>query len=130
MNTIDKGELGQLKFELRSLALGHTVSKPTKPCRYDAILDTGNGLERVQIKCCSAKSKKTSAYVVNLGAGPRQKPYQIGEIDCVVVYFPNEDTLCKFPVQELANQVALYVRFEPPMNNRVVGVRMMSDYVY
>src|SRR3990172_1003729 len=57
--THHKGELAFLKCSIRALEKGMILSRPTTETRYDAILDDGGKLLRVQVKygdCQSASS--------------------------------------------------------------------------
>ena len=51
-----KGEIAQLKVQLRAAEKGVTLSKPLIDSRYDFIRDDGRKQERAQVKYASGKS--------------------------------------------------------------------------
>jgi hypothetical protein len=49
-STAQKGELALLHVLQRAVENGWIVSRPTRDCRYDLVLDDGDRLYRAQVK--------------------------------------------------------------------------------
>lgn len=137
MTTDEKGELAQLKVQLRALEKGLLLSRPTTPARYDFIVDDGRSFQRAQVKWggCPA-SHASNAVQVDLrkdargGAGLKQRRYLKHEIDLVLVYVPQTDqVLCFGPIQ-FHGKAALVIRYAAPKNGQRTGVTFANDFVW
>lgn len=97
-----KGDLAELKAQIRAVELGYLVSIPTHHCRYDLVLDDGKKLWRVQVKYGDGKLTHAQGSVrVNLAYETRRRryihTYAENEVDALVVYLPKLDKLCWLP---------------------------------
>lgn len=108
---------------------GQTVSLPFGVARYDLVLDTGEGLKRVQ---CKTGRLERGAVVFNARSVHRTAPghyanrgYQ-GEADLFGVYCPGTDKVYLVPVGDCVNVMSL--RVEPTRNGQCLGVRFAADY--
>src|SRR6266849_2757370 len=99
LDTNQKGMLAELKVRHRALELGITLSIPTSSSvRYDAILDDGRRLYRVQIKYCDRGGGSDGAIQIELTSSQRGgKLSSIGyndqEIDVLLLYVPRIDKI-------------------------------------
>src|SRR2546428_6106702 len=83
LSTAQKGELAILRAQQRAFEKGWIVSRPTRDCRYDLVLDDGERLYRVQVKYAARKSSHATG-AVSLDftkGGRRNRMYQDHEID-------------------------------------------------
>jgi hypothetical protein len=116
-----QGDAAELKFMLLNHELGHIVSKPFGDnAKYDLIVDTGEVLERVQIK--STKRRETAAgmdcynCLVCSGADSKQQ-YSKKDIDYIAIYVIPENAWYKIPIKEIKGKtVKLYPHRESQRN--------------
>jgi len=109
MSTKTRGELSQLTFLYRAAHQGLMVSEPYGDnLRYDAIVDNGHRLRRVQIKS-SGKEISPGRYHVNCGRrlGLSAVPYTRGEVDLMAVHLHREDVMYILPYSAFAGKVSL-----------------------
>jgi hypothetical protein len=108
---------------------GRTVSLPFGVARYDLVLDTADGLKRVQCKTgrLDQGAVRFNARSVHRTAPGRYKNhgYQ-GDADLFGVYCPATDKVYLVPVGACVNEMAL--RIEPARNGQQSGVRLAADY--
>ena len=131
------GLIAQNKAELRAIEKGYIISKPiTECCRYDMILDAGEKLERIQVKYAGSKpghNIKGSATVdfrkksIN---GKMRNGYYENEIDAILVYIPDIDKICYFPINFIAGKTSLTIRYDKTKNSQVKGIIFADDYVW
>lgn len=131
-----KGIEAQLRAELRANELGYIVSKPTTECcRYDMIIDTGDGLKRLQVKYCDCKARDSNGAVeLNLrktSTNKSERPfYSKDEIDGLVVYVKPVDKLCYFPIDVISGKRSITIRYEASRNNQTARVFNCFDYLW
>lgn len=135
MNTQQKGQIAQLKVELRAVEKGFITSKPTVDARYDLIIDDKEKLIRAQIKYCNSCSKKVvGSFLISLRkwAGDKRtitRNYTKDEIDVLLVYFPILDCICCVPVEEFDDRPSITLRYNKPKNNTNI-IRNIKDYLW
>ena len=100
-----QGDSAELRFMLLNHELGYIVSKPFGDnAKYDLIVDTGNILERIQIKSTSRKDTSSGMDCYNcLVCSGKDSKYQYTEkdIDYLAVYVIPENAWYKIPVKEI-----------------------------
>ena len=134
-NTIH-GLIAQNKAELRAIEKGYLVSKPITECaRYDMVVDNCITLERVQVKYAGTKNKEsTGSCKVDFRKksinGNQRNFYTKSEIDAVLVYIPDIDKLCYFPISFVENKSTITIRYDKPKNNQMHGVINAYDYLW
>lgn len=134
-NTIH-GLIAQNKAELRAIEKGYLVSKPITECsRYDMIIDNHTNLEKVQVKYAGSKQIKSSGsckvdFRKKSINGKERKFYSKNEIDAILVYLPEIDKICYFPISFIENKCALTIRYEQPKNNQTKGIVFADDYLW
>src|SRR3712207_5017031 len=120
--THQKGEIAQLKVQLRAAEKGVVLSKPLVASRYDFILDDGRRLERVQVKYAGGKAPHSRGSVkVNLKSweGRRlHRRYCAGEVDALLVYVPQLDEVLRFEADFFCERASFTVRLEPAKNGQ------------
>lgn len=117
MNSKLKGTIAEAVFTAECLKRGWTVSIPYGDnCRYDAVLDRGNGLERIQIKS-STFSKDTGTIQAatrriynNQTKGQVCNAYTKKDIDAFVIYSPELEQLYYVPIEEQENKKYINIR--------------------
>lgn len=130
------GLIAQNKVELRAIEKGYMISRPITECsRYDAIIDFGTHLERVQIKYAGSKqTESTGSCVVDFRKrsinGAVRKTYSDNEVDAVLVYLPDIDKVCYFPIKFIEGKGRLSIRYTKPKNNQMSGVILADDYIW
>lgn len=127
-----KGELAQLKVQVRAAEKGITVSRPTVEARYDLILDFDGKLERAQIKYGNRWAG--GALQVDLRKEARNngivKTYSSKEVDALYVYVAQRELILRIPVSVFDQRKSLTFRFEETKNNQMSGVTMAALFVW
>lgn len=132
----NKGELAQLKVQIRAMELGLTISKPTTEARYDFIIDENGILSRAQVKWGGYESPTSqNAVWIDLrkdGPGRSQKtrPYLRSEIDVLLVYIPQVDKVLRFGPDHFDGKSTLTIRIGPAAINREIGARVAQDFYW
>lgn len=135
MTTQQKGELATLRVMLRAVERGVLVSRPVlEGSRYDLVLDDGTRLYRAQVKYASA-DPDSGRLVVELkkhsgGYRRRLYTYSEAEIDVVVVYVPDLESVLWLPAPLWAGKVSVALRLTPPRNGQVAGCSFAADYIW
>lgn len=108
-----QGDIAELKFILLNKELGYIVSKPFgEDCKYDVIVDTGEELQRVQVK--STRNKETAnrknCYNCGVCSGhDSKKRYTEDSVDYIAIYVIPENAWYKIPIKEIKGKtVKLY----------------------
>ena len=130
MDNHAKDLLACLKVETLALLKGAVVSRPTTDfARYDRVIDWNGRLYRAQIKFASVAAQHCSgAIALNLSKGKRAF-YTREEIDALLVYIPQSDSVYWFGPEVFDRRLALQIRLEPPRNNQR-GCLMARDYLW
>jgi len=134
--THQKGEIAFLRCALRAAEKGMVLSRPTTEARYDAILDDGKELLRVQVKYGDGRSFSTDGAIkVDLRRKSQSKSaktriYTKDEVDAVLAYIPRIDEVVYFPPKVFSGKPVLQVRVETPKNGQKKGVMFAKDYVW
>lgn len=109
----NQGDNAELRFMLLNHDLGYIISKPFGDnAKYDLILDTGNELQRVQVKSTSRRDTSSGMDCYNClvcsGSGSKQK-YLEKDIDYIAIYVIPENAWYKIPIKEIKGKtVKLY----------------------
>lgn len=132
--THQKGEIAQLKVQLRAAEKGVVLSKPLVDSRYDFILDDGQRLERVQVKYASGKAPHSRGSVkVNLKSweGRRlRRRYCAGEVDALLVYIPQIDEVLRFEADVFCERASFTVRLEPAKNGQTKSILNALEFIW
>jgi hypothetical protein len=132
--THQKGEIAQLKVQLRAAEKGVVLSKPLVDSRYDFILDDGQRLERVQVKYASGKAPHSRGSVkVNLKSweGRRlRRRYCAGEVDALLVYIPQIDEVLRFEADVFCERASFTVRLEPAKNGQTKSIINALEFIW
>lgn len=134
--THQKGEIAQLKIQIRAAEKGVLVSRPTTEARYDIVLDIDGKLIRAQIKYSDHKPSKSAGskgcIEVRLSRETRgngkQRTYSKDEVDVILVYLPRVDKIVWLNPDEFHGKASVSLRIEPTRNGQMSGVKMISDY--
>jgi PD-(D/E)XK endonuclease len=133
-STHQKGEIAQLKVQLRAAEKGIVLSKPLVDSRYDFILDDGHRLERVQVKYASGKAPHSQGCVkINLKSWSGRKlrrKYCINEVDALLVYIPQIDEVLRFEANIFCDRADFTVRLEPARNGQTKGILNARDFIW
>ena len=131
-----KGGIAQAKAEIRALEKGYLISKPIiEGARYDMIVDDGEKLQKVQVKYTSVKQTKSQGSVTvdfrkTSNNGKLKEGYTKEEVDAIVVYIPQIDELCWFPIEILEGKTTLTIRYERPKNSQTKNIYLAEDYIW
>lgn len=134
-NTIH-GLIAQNKAELRAIEKGYIVSKPIHECvRYDMLVDDGNSIKRLQVKYAGGKQTgSTGSCKVDFRKksinGSKRNYYTKDEIDGALVYIPELDEICYFPIDVIEHKPTLTIRYVDSKSNRTKGVTFAKDYIW
>lgn len=129
MDSRFKGHIAELKVELRAAEKGFILSRPTTLARYDAVLDDGKSLLRVQIKYAGTESTKSKGSVV-VGLSRRGEAYTPDEVDGLLVYIPKFDKIVFLPPSRFCGKKNLCIRYEPTLNNQAARLLHLSDLLW
>lgn len=120
-----------LKVELAATERGIIVSRPVSDfTRYDRILDWNGKLYRVQIKYVSVSATHSQGAVqVNLrkNGGPF---YSQDEIDALLVYIPQTESIYWFGPEVFHGRNTLQIRYNPSLNGQKAKCLMGEDYIW
>ena len=135
MNTINKGEIAELKVQLLAAEKGFIVSRPTVPARYDCIIDDGKSLTRTQIKYADGKSDKAEGSVGIRLQQPflrrrEGKNYRRDEVDLVLAYLPCVDKVVALRPDNFHDKSIVTIRFNPPKNGQKKGIFLVDDFLW
>jgi hypothetical protein len=115
--THQKGEIAQLKAQLRATEKGYIVSRPTVESRYDLLVDDGQTIKKVQIKYADNYATDGSV-ILDLRKETRnngkKKLYNASEIDLLLVYVPKIDKVVSLGPELFADKKSITLRFAPP----------------
>lgn len=124
-----KGQKAELLIEVRAAEKGFVVSKPTTPARYDAILDDGCRLYRVQMKYAEASpSAADGAVVVELRR--RGEVYSKEEVDLLLVYIAPVNKVVALKSNQFCGKSTLTLRYAATKNSQVAGTVMVDDLLW
>jgi hypothetical protein len=133
-STHQKGEIAQLKVQLRAAEKGVTLSKPLISSRYDFIIDDGLKLERVQVKYASGKAQNSQGSIkVNLKSWEGRKlrrRYCANEVDALLVYIPQIDKVLRFEAGFFCERESFIVRIQPAKNGQMKGTLNAADFIW
>jgi hypothetical protein len=121
LNTKRRGELGEIAFAHKAIALGFPVCQPFGDSeRYDFILDGGRALWRIQVK--SSTHILSGLYHVNahrrtMGTAV---PYLPSEVDFLAAYIIPEDSWFILPLELIQSRTSLL--FSPKNYHRGQGI--------
>jgi len=133
-STHQKGEIAQLKVQLKAAEKGIVLSKPVIDSRYDFILDDGHKLERVQVKYANGKAPHSQGSVrISLKSWEGRKlrrKYCADEVDALLVYVPQIDEVLRFEADIFCERTEFTVRLEPAKNGQTRGVLNAKDFIW
>ena len=130
-----KGQTAMLKVQLRAAELGVVAALPTTEARYDLLIDDGKKIHRAQVKYAGAVGCKVDgAVTLDLRKATRGngnvRPYTKDEIDVVLVYVPQTDTVMWIGPELFDGKHSLSFRFEKAKNGQSKGVRVVGDFAW
>ena len=108
-----KGQIAQLKVELRAAQLDYSISRPSTDCQYDLIVDTGK-LIRAQIKYCDRKASK-SKHNLELKLDNKKSKrlyYESQHIDAILVFVPKVDAVLFFNGNKFHKKRYIYINLK------------------
>lgn len=96
-NSSLKGEIGQLKIEIRAAEKGFLVSRPSVgSANYDIVLDDGKLLYKAQIKYCNCFKGKNTLQLKLGGCTMNRDYYTKDDFDLLLVYLPINDKILMY----------------------------------
>jgi hypothetical protein len=115
-NTKRTGELSEAAFLFKAESLGFRVAKPWGDSeRYDFILDSGQRLWRVQLKCTEAlRARGYDVQPIYAVYGKGKVVYDSGDIDILVAHIVPRDAWYVLPVEAFSTSRCL--RLYPDVN--------------
>ena len=63
-----------------------------------------------------------------LTAVNKKNGYFSNEVDAIIVYIPQVDKLCYFPIEMLEGKTSLTIRYEDSKNNQQKNIVFAKDY--
>jgi len=129
-NTTQLGDIAELMTAAELARRGYIVSRPlTNGAPYDLLVDTTEGIKRVQIKKASKTASGTWRLMCSTSKSHRgRSPVSYnGRVDCVIAVDCETPTYYLICGDDL-KQGVLYVRTQATKNNQQTGVRMAADY--
>ncbi len=131
MKSVEKGELAQLKAELRAVEKGYVVARPLTPTRYDLLIDDGNKIWRIQVKYANGIAVHTNnAVTASLGYVDRAKvnhAYKIEEVDAFIIYVPKVESLLWFPAEKICGKLKLQIKISGKIQKNSIWY---EDYLW
>ena len=144
MNSNQKGEIAQLKVQIRAAEKGWIASRTIEGARYDLVLDDGDKLYRVQVKYSGGGTShcngSAAVHVTRAEGDDRNKnskycrtktrTYSKNEVDAVIVYIPQIDELCWLGPEMFDDKPVVCLRYEAPKNGQKKGIHLAENYVW
>jgi len=128
-----KGDVSELRVLAKLAEAGVDIYLPYgEDNRSDVIIDTGDNLERVQIKTARSRSVKDTAIQFNCRSTrsnyteTENEGYD-GDVDAFIVYWPGDDEYYYVPIEE-APKTTMTLRREVAENNQTDGINFAEDY--
>lgn len=134
MNTKERGELSEAKVITKFIELGYTVSTPfSENSRYDAIVDDGEELYRVQIKTGrydDGSVKFSTCDTRSNTSENKKKYYSEKDIDAFAVYNPDLESFYWIDICEAPSN-SMHLRVDDPESKFAAESKMnwASDFV-
>jgi hypothetical protein len=131
-----KGQLAVIKLQERALEKGWTVCFPTVESRFDVVaVDLDGKCHKVQVKYVDSNpTNSEGAVALDLRKQTRNngqtKLYSKDEIDAVVAFIQKTKQLIWVGPEVFHMKASVTFRYAKPKNNQLVGVRMISDFVW
>lgn len=134
MNTKDKGKIGELVLMAEAAKRGYTVCVPYGDNqRYDLILDRGNKLERVQVKCLTPKDGRLELNLYTVmhnkdgsdGTKYRRSYYNKAEVDLICIVNLDTYEVCMIPFSDVSEKSTARFRL-----SRDSSIRKNNDAKY
>jgi hypothetical protein len=135
-STEKKGEEARLKIELRAVEKGLIISRPTTLARYDAILDDGIHLLRVQIKYAGGMFLSSGSARVPLkrknscSRNAKCRLYENGQIDGILAYIPSAEKIVWLNPDDFIGKTEVSIRLRPSRNNQVKGIIFLENRIW
>lgn len=122
LNNLKKGELAQLKCQLKSIEKGYSCSVPTNlHGRYDLLIDTNKAILRTQVKYCDSKVYKRKNILLLTFSGLRHTVYNKNEIDLILCYLPLIDKILAFWPNKFHNKSNILIHLTNPNSKNFWG---------
>ena len=137
MNTKDKGSIGELVVMAEAAKRGYTVCIPHGDNqRYDLILDRGNALERVQVKCLTPKNGKLELNLYTVmhnkdgvdSTKYRRSYYNASEIDLICVVNLETYEVFAIPYVEISGMSSIRLRTDLDDSRMCATARYCKEY--
>lgn len=116
MRSVQKGEIAQIKAELRALEKGFVPSRPIVPCRYDLIIDDGTTRWRTQVKYANGVASGTpNAVLCSLNYTDRNKvdhAYTEEQVDAFIIYVPRVESLLWLTAEKASGKMKLQIKVD------------------
>jgi hypothetical protein len=133
LNRQQKGDIAELKVQLRCIEKGFTISKPLVSARYDLIIDDGKKLWRTQIKYDGDKDKRVGGTVtIRLRQCYEKKTllYTANDVDLILAYLPEQEKIVRLFPEHFSGKNGFTIRFEKPKRNLNTPYNWIDDFVW
>lgn len=128
--TNQKGDIGELRFELESRIKGYNVAKVThQDCPYDYIIERNGNLERVQVKFREIDTDDTIKIALTARSYNNRRNYTPENIDYFAVYIGDLDRIVYIPIADFFGKADIRLKNNPPKNNQVKNVNFIQSYL-
>lgn len=110
LNSRSKGEIGQLKIQIRAAELNLIASIPTTEVYYDLILDdfSTKNIKRAQIKWCNRLHGNNLELRLDSHKSKRIF-YKHTDIDWLLVFLPQKNVILKYEKQHFHRKSRLTI---------------------
>jgi hypothetical protein len=111
-NTTETGDFSEAAFLLKATSLGFAVAKPwSNSERYDFILDNGERLWRVQVKCTAyLRARGYDIQPIRAIYGKSKQAYTPEDVDALVAHIVPADAWYILPIEDCLHKS---LRFYP-----------------
>lgn len=130
LHTKQKGTISELRLTAALIEAGYIVSAPVGDySRYDAILDDGDTLSKVQFK---TGRYRNGTVLFNCASqdyhNPGNKKNYSDDVDFIGVFCPELEKCYLVPIEEVGKQNIKTLRVDPSKNNQKSGVSLAADF--
>ena len=129
-STTQLGDIAELMTAAELARRGYIVSRPlTNGAPYDLLIDTQDGIRRVQVKKASRSITGAWRLMCSTSKSHRgRSPVSYnGRVDCIIAVDLDEPAYFLIFGNDLQN-LSIFIRTDAAKNNQKDGIRLAADY--
>ncbi len=130
MNSKSKGDVAELKVMQYLIEHDYTVLKPFGDnSRYDIVSEKNGEFERIQVKYRTMDNGGIGIQRFSTTRNNKKVRYTQTEIDCIIVYCPDNDSIYKLNICVFDNKSEIFLRIKDAKNKQKKNIINAIDYI-